>query len=102
MNTRASSVHIDISMIRATVHFTGRVQGVGFRATARAVAEGYRVSGWVRNESDGSVQCVIEGERDEVHRCISAIHQAMDDCIDDSRVDEGRASGELAGFAIRR
>ncbi len=48
-------------MQRRQVRFLGRVQGVGFRATARATAAGFAVSGWVRNEADGSVLMQVQG-----------------------------------------
>ena len=41
--------------VRLRVRFVGRVQGVGFRWTAAMVARGLDVTGWVRNEPDGSV-----------------------------------------------
>ena len=41
--------------------FTGEVQGVGFRWTAQHVAHDVRVTGWVRNEGDGSVTMEIQG-----------------------------------------
>ena len=42
--------------------FRGRVQGVGFRATAQGVAEGLGLGGFVRNLADGSVEAEVEGE----------------------------------------
>jgi acylphosphatase len=43
------------------VHITGRVQGVSFRFWARSEAERLGLSGWVRNEPDGSVSALIAG-----------------------------------------
>jgi len=43
-------------MDRVTVIFTGRVQGVGFRATVRHLSRGYDVTGTVRNLPDGRVE----------------------------------------------
>ena len=40
----------------------GRVQGVGYRASCRRRAEELRLSGWVRNHSDGSVEVEAEGQ----------------------------------------
>lgn len=41
--------------MRCRFEVTGRVQGVGFRAHARAVALRHGVVGWIENRSDGSV-----------------------------------------------
>ena len=40
---------------------TGHVQGVFFRAAMREQAEQLGVTGWVRNEPDGSVHAHLEG-----------------------------------------
>jgi acylphosphatase len=45
-----------------TVTVTGRVQGVSFRWYAVQEAERLGVKGWVRNETDGSVRCHVEGD----------------------------------------
>ena len=46
---------------RLRMRFTGEVQGVGFRWTARRVAQDLDLSGWVRNEPDGSVSMELQG-----------------------------------------
>lgn len=55
-------------MIRRRVRVQGRVQGVFFRDTCRRLATQVGVAGWVRNEPDGSVLAVFEGEPDRVER----------------------------------
>ena len=57
-------------MIRRRVTVTGRVQGVFFRETMRRRAESSRVNGWVRNNGDGSVEAVFEGEQKAVERLV--------------------------------
>ena len=52
--------------VRQHVVVSGRVQGVGFRAAARAKAEACGVAGWVRNRSDGSVEAAFEGDAEAV------------------------------------
>lgn len=47
---------------RRRILYSGRVQGVGFRLTARRLARGFAVAGYVRNLSDGRVELVAEGE----------------------------------------
>ncbi|QAY72175.1 hypothetical protein ET445_01300 [Agromyces protaetiae] len=49
-------------MVRVHVTVHGRVQGVGFRFSARVEAQRLGVSGWVRNRSDGAVEAELEGE----------------------------------------
>ena len=57
-------------MIRRRVTVPGRVQGVFFRETMRRRAESSRVAGWVRNNGDGSVEAVFEGEPKAVERLV--------------------------------
>ena len=45
---------------RLRIH--GRVQGVFFRESMRLRAEQLKVTGWVRNRSDGSVEALVQGE----------------------------------------
>lgn len=53
-------------MIRRRVVVHGRVQGVFFRDTLRRTASSRGVAGWARNNSDGTVEAVFEGEREDV------------------------------------
>jgi acylphosphatase len=53
------------------VRITGRVQGVGFRAAAVRQAHLLGVTGWVRNNADGSVQTLLQGPHDQVDRMLS-------------------------------
>lgn len=53
------------------VNIKGRVQGVGFRfATVRAAHE-LGITGWVRNQPDGTVQAVIQGDPDQIDAMLS-------------------------------
>ncbi|MGC9368162.1 MAG: acylphosphatase [Paracoccaceae bacterium] len=56
-------------------HVTGRVQGVWFRAWTKAEAERRALSGWVRNEADGSVTALICGPEADVAEMVSALRQ---------------------------
>ena len=48
------------------IHYSGRVQGVGFRYTVRSLASRTAVTGFVKNLPDGRVQLVVEGPPDEI------------------------------------
>jgi acylphosphatase len=91
-----------LSVVRYTIQFTGSVQGVGFRYTTINVAQRFKVTGWVRNESDGSVKCVAEGEKDELDRFVAAVQHAMDGYISDTQITTSAATGEFRGFDVRR
>jgi acylphosphatase len=53
----------------------GRVQGVGFRAWVEREAQRRRLSGWVRNRSDGSVEAVFSGDEAQVRSMVEACHR---------------------------
>ena len=57
-------------MIRVRVQVRGRVQGVFFRAKARARAESLGLAGWIRNLPDGRVEAVFEGEDERVESMV--------------------------------
>jgi acylphosphatase len=63
-------------MIARKVFYEGRVQGVGFRYTARNVAKGYEVTGWVRNLPDGRVELHACGDTEEVRAFLTAIEES--------------------------
>ena len=65
----------EATMQRRRVRFEGRVQGVFFRATTRRCAASFDVSGWVRNEPDGSVLMEVQGEALELERFLAQHRQ---------------------------
>jgi len=85
----------------ATVFFSGRVQGVGFRYQAMQVARGYEVSGCVTNLPDGRVQLEAEGRPDEVRDFIVAIQGRMEGYIRKVEQTETQRAPLFQGFSIR-
>lgn len=61
------------ALIRKQIVFTGWVQGVGFRWRARNAADQIGATGWVRNESDGSVTMQIQGTQEQIDAVIRAV-----------------------------
>jgi acylphosphatase len=53
------------------LHVSGRVQGVSFRAATQQEAERLGVTGWVRNEPDGSVAVHAEGAQGDVDALVA-------------------------------
>jgi acylphosphatase len=88
-------------MTRKTIHFFGNVQGVGFRYTARSIANGFAVAGYVRNRRDGSVELVAEGEAEEIEHFLAALRERMDGYINHEETAESPETGLIGGFEIR-
>ena len=83
------------------IFYSGHVQGVGFRYTARTVAAGFEISGAVRNLSDGRVELIAEGTREELEAFCAAIRDAgLKPFIRDENVDWSAAQNKFRGFEI--
>jgi acylphosphatase len=86
---------------RRQVHYSGHVQGVGFRYEAQRAAQGYAVAGYVQNLPDGRVKLVAEGAKRELDQYLADLAGRMERLIESAVVDVGPASGEFAAFEIR-
>ena len=85
------------------VLFSGHVQGVGFRYTAKTVATGFEITGTIRNLPDGRVELLAEGRREELDAFLAALHDAgLAGFIRDKQVDWADAKNEFRGFEIVR
>jgi len=65
-----------MSLQRITVRYEGRVQGVGFRYTAVSLAKELDLTGWVKNEFDGSVSLTVEGAEEPLMEFLQAIRRS--------------------------
>ncbi len=86
---------------RRTIHFSGSVQGVGFRYSTVAAAQGIAVQGFVQNLPDGRVLVVAEGTAGELNRFLATLKSRMESNIHDVKTDIGAPSGEFNQFDIR-
>ncbi len=71
---------------RYRLRFYGMVQGVGFRYTAMHAANMYRLTGYVKNEYDGSVTCEVQGREEDIDQFIATIDRGRFIQID--RIDK--------------
>lgn len=86
-------------MTRTRVVVHGHVQGVFFRDTVRRQALAAGVAGWVRNNRDGTVEAVFEGEPEAVDRLVRVCREGPRGARVD-RVDVADEAPEgLVGFA---
>lgn len=92
-----------MSRERVTVFYSGRVQGVGFRYTAKTQALGFDVSGTVRNLPDSRVELIAEGERHELEAFLEAVRDsAVGGFVRGEKVSWSPAKQDLRGFEIIR
>lgn len=61
-------------IIRQRLTYTGRVQGVGFRYRAKYAARFLGITGWARNESDGSVTVEAQGTLEKINEMMKLIN----------------------------
>jgi acylphosphatase len=85
---------------RYEVYYSGRVQGVGFRANARHLARRYPVTGFVRNLPDGRVHLVAEGLPEHVQQLLEDIDDSMAGNIVSAPKKMLPVTGEFAAFSI--
>ncbi len=94
-------------MVRRTIYFSGRVQGVGFRYNTARIAIGYEVSGFVENFADGRVQVIVEGSGQQVDAFTCHLCDHMSQYISQRQLLHHPATGEFGdpgpqAFTIRR
>jgi acylphosphatase len=87
--------------VRAHVIISGRVQGVAFRADTRWQAQRIGVFGWVRNRRDGTVEALIEGEKQKVENMLAWCRRGPALArVDDMKLDWKPYTGEFTQFQI--
>lgn len=85
-----------------SIRVKGKVQGVFYRASTKAKADGLSISGFVRNESDNSVYIEAEGEEVKLDELIAWCKQGPPLArVQHCEVEQGPIEGYL-GFFIQR
>jgi len=83
------------------IYYNGHVQGVGFRFTARYLANELGILGWVKNLSDGRVEIVAEQEEDVLQDFLLKISSRFARYIEDVSVETLPAKGDFNDFDIK-
>lgn len=89
-------------MNRFRAVFVGRVQGVGFRATARGIADQHAVTGWVRNEPGDTVLLEVQGAGRAAEHFLSDLRARMSGLIEHEHLSKIAPAQNERGFEIRR
>jgi acylphosphatase len=87
-------------MTRLHALFSGSVQGVGFRFTARRIAQSLDLAGWVKNCYDGRVELVAEGEREVLQQMLHHLQRSFEGYISNCETNWSDATGEFTSFSI--
>ena len=90
----------NIGVYRLRVVYSGRVQGVGFRWQVKNVSEGFRVTGFVRNLSGGTVELLVEGRKAEARGMIDAVEVKLRDYWHSKVEDEREGDPQYENFSI--
>src|SRR4051794_41579009 len=100
--TATGQASAETTEARLEASVRGRVQGVGFRYFVLEWASMLGLGGWVANEADGSLRCVVEGRRDRLDELLGRLRQGPPG----ARVDAVEASwpappGRVPGCSLR-
>lgn len=88
--------------ICARIRIKGRVQLVGFRFFARQWADDLGLSGWVRNNPDGSVELEVEGNKAKVETFVNHLKEGPRMArVEDLKVDAKPFGNQYHAFEIR-
>ena len=88
-------------IVRKHMRFTGRVQGVGFRYRARYAADGMGITGWAKNEWDGSVEMEVQGSEERINHMLTMINKSDYIVIDSIESEKIPLEEHETGFHVR-
>ena len=89
------------AMQRFTCHYSGNVQGVGFRYTVHNLAMPHDVRGYVRNLPDGRVELVMEGPVGDLDQLLDSIRRKMNHFIRRVDTQQEPPTNTFTGFSIK-
>ena len=90
-----------MSEVRKHIVFHGRVQGVGFRYTAKYAASSLDLTGWARNEYDGTVTMEVQGREAMIDKLLVRLNHDRFISIDWMDAEEIQLRDDERGFTVR-
>lgn len=91
----------DSEIVRDHIIFYGSVQGVGFRYRAMYAAQSLGLTGWVKNDWDGTVEMEVQGAQTLIYKMIGMIQQGAYVHIEDMKIKKCPLEMHENGFRIR-
>ena len=87
---------------RLEISIKGDVQGVSFRYYARDIAKKLGITGWIRNEADGSISLTVECKEENLQNFLNWCRQGSPMAtIEKVESREGKYTGEFKDFEVR-
>ena len=88
-------------LLAKTYRVRGRVQGVGFRWFVEREAQMLGIAGWVRNRSDGTVEVLAQGTREQLFGLRSKLQQGpRASRVDEVEEVESEVQSDMKSFRI--
>ncbi len=87
---------------RQRIIFQGRVQGVGFRARTTSIASRYPVTGWIRNEPDGTVMLEAQADEQILESFLNDLRKKTSGLVEREIHAHVRTVANESGFEIHR
>jgi acylphosphatase len=87
-------------LVRVHVYVSGKVQGVGYRASTWDMAQLLKLNGWVRNLRDGRIEAVFEGSPAQVEEMLRWCHQGPPAAVVESVEVTHEQSEGLQSFEV--
>jgi acylphosphatase len=89
-----------MDIVAKHIVFSGRVQGVGFRFSALNIANRYRLTGYVRNLSNGAVEMLAQGPEETIDNCIRDLQDSFAGYVRQMDVESVTLDPKLTDFRI--
>ena len=88
------------NLVRRRVIYSGRVQGVFFRATSQEISRRFKIVGFVRNMPDGTVELEVQGPAEQVEEFLTAVHEEYRANITSADIEDAQLRQDEASFEI--
>ena len=87
-------------IMQSRIFYSGTVQGIGFRYTVQRFASSLKLTGWVKNLSDGRVEILVEGNQEDIEKLMNQIAEKFQGYIKNKEFSSAPASGKFKDFQI--
>ena len=86
---------------QVVLKISGEVQGVSFRGLSRRKARELNLTGWIRNEPDGTVRIVAEGQEGDLIKLIEWCENSPDYIkVDRVDIEWSNSANQFNDFTI--